>query len=60
VSTFPVEEDERLGILVEASTVNRAHEVLTTEVDRVPGILGTWPVFSHFESDSSNEDTTTI
>ncbi len=57
VSTFPVEEDERLGILIEASTVNRAHELLTTEVNRLPGILGTWPVFNHFESDSSCENT---
>lgn len=51
VSTFPVEEDERLGILIESGTVNRAHEILTTEVDRLSGILGTWPVFNHFESD---------
>lgn len=57
VSTFPVEDDERLGILIEADKVNRAHEILTTEVDRLPGVLGTWPVFNHFESDSPYENT---
>ena len=56
VSTFSVDEEERMGILIEASSVNSAHELLTTEVNRMSGILGTWPVFSHFDDVESSHD----
>ena len=51
VSTFSVEEEQRLGILVEATSVEAARVTLTEQVDRLPGVLGTWPVFMHAESD---------
>lgn len=56
VSTFSVDEQERIGILIEASSVNSAHELLTTEVNCVSGVLGTWPVFSHFEDVEPSHD----
>jgi len=53
VSSFSVEEEERVGILIEATTTERAHAVLTEQVDLLPGILATWPVFSHFDSEEA-------
>jgi len=48
VSTFSVGEEERVGILIESEDVDNAHRTLKESVARVPGVLGTWPVFSHF------------
>ena len=52
VSTFSVEEEERIGILIEAASLEGAHATLTAEVEKVHGILGAWPVFAHAEPDS--------
>ncbi len=46
VSTFSVEDDNRVGILIERGSVAQAHQTLTVDVAGVDGILGTWPVFS--------------
>ncbi|NQT15345.1 MAG: hypothetical protein HQ582_21495 [Planctomycetes bacterium] len=51
VSTFSVEEEERIGILIEASSLDGAHATLIAEVEKVHGILGAWPVFAHAEPD---------
>ncbi len=51
VTTFSVEEEQRVGLLVEAPTMDDARKTLTSDVDSLPGVLGTWPVFAHFESD---------
>lgn len=52
VSTFSVDEEERIGILIETTSLDEAHATLTGEVDKVEGVLATWPVFAHAEADS--------
>jgi hypothetical protein len=51
VTTFSVEDDQRLGMVIERDTIEQAYEVLTNEIGGVPGVLGTWPVYSHYGSD---------
>ena len=46
---FTVDQAERIGLLIECQSVDEAHAVLKEHVEQVPGILGAWPVFSHFE-----------
>jgi len=53
VTPFSVEEEQRLGILIERPTLDEARARLGSEVDRLPGILGTWPVFAHFDRDGA-------
>jgi hypothetical protein len=53
VTPFPLEEDERIGILIEGATLDEAHAILTAKVSRVPGILAAWPVFADFEPEVS-------
>jgi len=52
VSTFSVDEEERIGILIEAGSLDGARTTLSAEVEKVHGILGTWPVFAHAEPES--------
>lgn len=49
VKTFSVEDDNRVGILIERASMEQAHQALTVDVAGVGGILGTWPVFSDCE-----------
>lgn len=37
-------EGGRIGVLIEAEDLDAAHAVLRGQVDRTPGVLGTWPV----------------
>ncbi len=39
-----VPEAERIGLLLEAPSLASVHSLLTTTVDGVDGVLGTWPV----------------
>ena len=56
VSTFSVEEAERIGILVEQNTLDAAHAVLVDRVKTDPGILGVWPVFAHGDEEQLEEN----
>ena len=49
VSVFDVSDHQRMGILIEKDTMRAAEDCLRTEVGSTEGILGTWPVFAHFE-----------
>ncbi len=44
VSTFELELDGMLGVLVEAETLNVAHSLIAESVSDTPGVLGVWPV----------------
>ncbi len=44
VETFELQEPEKLGILIEAQSVDLAHRKLLDEVEKVEGVLGVWPV----------------
>ncbi|MAG94794.1 MAG: hypothetical protein CMJ48_13785 [Planctomycetaceae bacterium] len=46
---FPVDEPGQIGLLLEADTTEEAFQTLQCGICCVPGVLGTWPVFSHLE-----------
>ena len=45
VTPFAVEDDLRMGILVEARDADSAHAILEQNIRTIPGVLGTWPVY---------------
>ncbi len=47
VSLFSVDEDERIGILVQRDSLDEVHAALKDEVERIPGVLGAWPVYTY-------------
>jgi nitrate reductase NapAB chaperone NapD len=50
LTPFPVEdEEERIGVLIEAEDLEEAHQILKKKVNRVAGILGTWPVYTDLQ-----------
>jgi hypothetical protein len=51
VSTFDLEDEDKVGILVEADTLNEAHELITGPIRSAPGVLGVWPVFVNTEDE---------
>jgi len=51
VSTFSVDEHERIGLLVEAPSLALARELLATQVERAEGVMGAWPVFADFQDE---------
>ena len=54
VETFDLPETERLGVLIEADSLDAAHARLDADVRTTAGVLGTWPV--SIEVDDSNGD----
>ncbi len=53
VSTFAVDDEQRVGIVIEGESIDDAHQILTEQVAKVDGVLGTWPVYSHMDSESA-------
>ena len=43
-TAFEVEDPLKLGILIEARSVDEAHSLFSTQLTKVEGILGAWPV----------------
>jgi nitrate reductase NapAB chaperone NapD len=55
VSTFDLDEPGKLGVLIEASSIDEAHAILTEDVSATPGVLACWPVFLHEEPDANTD-----
>ena len=51
VSTFELEHDAKLGVLVEAESLDAAHALITRSVADAPGVLGVWPVSLELDPD---------
>jgi len=51
VSTFDIEDADKLGVLVEAKSLNEAHDTITTTIRSIPGVLGVWPVYVNTEDE---------
>ena len=49
VSTFSLEEPGKIGVLVEAESLDEAHARLADEIEKLDGILGVFPVYAHAE-----------
>ena len=51
VSTFELEDPDKLGVLIETESLNEAHETITKTVRNAPGVLGVWPVYVNTEDE---------
>ena len=55
VSTFDIEDPDKLGVLVEAESLNEAHSTITKAIRTTPGVLGVWPVYVNTEDESVHD-----
>lgn len=55
VQPFEVDDDDRIGLLVEAESLESAHDRLRGEINQVDGVLGTWPVYVDLEDETGAE-----
>ncbi|MCA9265470.1 MAG: chaperone NapD [Planctomycetales bacterium] len=51
VEVFSVEDPLRLGVVIEADTLQQAERMLREHVSVASGVLGSWPVYAHCEED---------
>ena len=59
VSTFDLPETGKLGVLVEADSLDNAHAIVTTTIRSTPGVLGVWPVYANTEDEHNSDEPTT-
>ncbi len=52
VIPFPLNEAAKLGLLIEAATLDDAYHLLHEEIKGVEGVLTVWPVYVDFEEQS--------
>ncbi|USN99624.1 MAG: hypothetical protein H6810_02880 [Phycisphaeraceae bacterium] len=55
VSTFALDEPGKIGLLIEAASLDDAHGVITRQIPAVVGVLGAWPVYANTEDESDQE-----
>lgn len=53
VTPFLIDEPGRIGLVLEADSLELAHARLLEEIESTPGVLGTWPVFVHAEDETA-------
>jgi len=51
VSTFDLDDRNKVGVLIEADSLNEAHALITESVRLTPGVLGVWPVYVNTEDE---------
>lgn len=51
VSTFDLDDPDKVGILIEADSLNEAHGTITTTIRSTPGVMGVWPVYVNTEDE---------
>ena len=51
VSTFDLDDPDKLGVLIEAESLNEAHALITESVRTTVGVLGVWPVYVNTEDE---------
>ena len=49
VTTFDLGEPGKVGLLIEADSLEDAHKRLREEIEKAEGVLGVWPVYAHQE-----------
>ncbi|MFG0253316.1 MAG: hypothetical protein ACF8NJ_10635 [Phycisphaerales bacterium JB038] len=49
VTLFDLDEEGKVGLLVEAADLDGAHSTITNEVHGVDGVLGVWPIYVDVE-----------
>lgn len=56
VSTFDLDDPDKVGILIEADSLNEAHCTITTTIRSTPGVMGVWPVYVNTEDEQEQLD----
>jgi nitrate reductase NapAB chaperone NapD len=51
VETFELDDPDKVGILIEADDMDRAHAMLTRDIRNIGGVWGVWPVYAHDDED---------
>ncbi len=51
VSTFEINDPDKVGILIEADTLDQAHSMVSQKIRSIPGVLGVWPVYVNTEDE---------
>jgi len=51
VTPFSVDDPTRIGLVIEAESLDHAYRLLHDEIPEVEGVLGAWPVYVHFEEE---------
>ncbi len=49
VSTFKLDEPGKIGLLIEAESLDEARSRLEDEIEKLDGVLGVFPVYAHAE-----------
>ena len=55
VSTFPLDAPGKVGLLIEAGSLEDAHRIITKQIPTVQGVLGVWPVYASAEEEEQTE-----
>lgn len=51
VTPFPVDDPTRLGLLIEAATVDDGYRLLRHEIEKIEGVVAIWPVYAYLEAE---------
>ncbi|PIE24428.1 MAG: hypothetical protein CSA62_03900 [Planctomycetota bacterium] len=56
LTPFPIEDElERMGILIEAESVEEADRILREQISGLEGVLGSWPVYTDMREIPADE-----
>lgn len=56
ISTFNLGDAGKVGLVIEAPDLDKAHAKLSKEVQGLEGVLGAWPIYANFETDEEEPD----
>lgn len=56
VSTFELEDHDKVGLLIESSDLGQAHDALTKRIRAIEGVWGIWPIYVHTEETESQAE----
>ncbi len=55
VSTFEIDHPDKVGILIEADSLDQAHATVSKTIRSTPGVLGVWPVYVNTEDEQEQD-----
>lgn len=55
VIPFALDEPSRLGVVVEADSLEDAYQLLNEEIRATPGVLRVVPAYAHFDNDPRHQ-----
>ncbi len=51
VSTFDIDDPNKIGLIIEADSLEQAHDIITQTIRSTIGVLGVWPVYANIEDE---------